>query len=109
MAPQADHDIGVDHPDCDHARVNVKGDKEQCHCSEKEKDRRDNADSRERYRDIDKKFNEHDNIRDIIMQSFSQKRKSTVRVEDTASEQLHPGGEGDKISGVYFRVLMIIK
>lgn len=101
-APHADHNIGVDHPDSDHARVTVKADKEQCQRSEKEKDRRDNADSREWYRDIDKKINDYDNSREISMQSFSQKRKSTIRAEDTASEQLHPGREGDKISIVRF-------
>lgn len=95
MAPHADHDMGVNHPDCDHARVTIKGDKDKCQYSEKEKDRRDNTDSREQYRDIDKKFNEHDNSRDISMQSFSLKKKSTIRVEDTTSEKLRPGGEGE--------------
>ncbi|XP_022999276.1 paired amphipathic helix protein Sin3-like 3 isoform X1 [Cucurbita maxima] len=94
MASHADHDVGVNHPDCDHARVTIKGDKDKCQYSEKEKDRRDNTDSREQYRDVDKKFNEHDNSRDISMQSFSLKKKSTIRVEDTASEKLRPGGEG---------------
>lgn len=98
MASHDDHDIGVDHPDSDHARVTV--DKAQCQHSEKEKDRKDNTYSRERYRDIDKRVNKHDNSRDISVQRFPHKRKSTFRVEDTVSEKWHPGGEGDKNSGV---------
>ncbi|XP_022150309.1 paired amphipathic helix protein Sin3-like 4 isoform X2 [Momordica charantia] len=91
MASHDDHDIGVDHPDSDHARVTV--DKAQCQHSEKEKDRKDNTYSRERYRDIDKRVNKHDNSRDISVQRFPHKRKSTFRVEDTVSEKWHPGGE----------------
>lgn len=94
MAPHADHDIGVNHPDYDHARVTIKGDKEKCQHSEKEKDRRDNTDSMEQYRETDKKFNEHDNGKDISMLSIPQKRKSIVR-EDTTSVKLHLGGEGE--------------
>ncbi|CAK9308573.1 unnamed protein product [Citrullus colocynthis] len=93
MAPHADHDIGVNHPDYDHARVTIKGDNEKCQHSEKEKDRRENTDSMEQYGETDKKFNEHDNGKDISMQSIPQKRKSIVR-EDTTSVKLHLGGEG---------------
>lgn len=95
MAPHAYHDIGVNHPDCDHARVTIKGDKEKCQHSEKEKDRRDNTDSMEKCREIDKRFIEHDSGKDISMQSFPQKRKSSVRVEDTTSVKWHLGGEGN--------------
>lgn len=51
----------------------------------------------EQCREIDKKFIEHDSSKDISMQSFSQKRKSSVRVEDTTSVKWHLSGEGNFI------------
>lgn len=94
MGSYADHDLSVDRPDPDHDRALMKVDKEQRRRGEKEKERREDRERRERDRD-DRDF-DHDGSRDFNMQHFPHKRKSARRTEDLATEQLHPGGEGDE-------------
>lgn len=98
LASHGDRDLSVDRPDPDHDRSLMKADKEQRRRGEKEKERREDRERRERERD-DRDF-EHDVSRDFNLQRYPHKRKSARRVEDSAGEQIHQGGDGDENFGL---------
>ena len=87
----------------------MKLDKDQRRRGEKEKERREDRDRREHDRDrVDRDY-EHDGRRDFNMHRFPPKRKSARRIDDSSTEQMHPGGEGDENFGVHLSFLMMIK
>lgn len=96
MVSHTDRDLSVDRPDPDLDRAVMRLDKEQRKRGEKEKERRDDRERRDR---DDRDF-EHDGNRDSSMHRYPHKRKSARRVEDSAAEQLHQGGEGDENFGI---------
>lgn len=96
MVSHADRDLSVDRPDPDHDRGVMRIDKEQRKRGEKEKERREDRERRER---DDRDF-EQDGNGDSNMHRYPHKRKSGRRVEDSAAEQLHQGGEGDENFGI---------
>ncbi|XP_023512218.1 paired amphipathic helix protein Sin3-like 4 isoform X2 [Cucurbita pepo subsp. pepo] len=90
----AERDLSVDRPEPDHDRSLMKLDKDQRRRGEKEKERREDRDRREHDRDrVDRDY-EHDGRRDFNMHRFPPKRKSARRIDDSSTEQMHPGGEG---------------
>uniref|UniRef100_A0A803PD15 Histone deacetylase interacting domain-containing protein n=1 Tax=Cannabis sativa TaxID=3483 RepID=A0A803PD15_CANSA len=93
-----DRDLSVDRPDQDHDRSLMKVDKDQRRRGEKEKERREDRERRERERD-DRDF-EHDGNRDFNVQRYPHKRKSGRKIEDSAAEQIHQGGDGDEHFGL---------
>ncbi|XP_062111773.1 paired amphipathic helix protein Sin3-like 4 isoform X2 [Humulus lupulus] len=99
-----DRDLSVDRPDQDHDRSLMKVDKDQRRRGEKEKEkekekeRREDRERRDRERD-DRDF-EHDGIRDFNVQRYPHKRKSGRKIEDSAAEQIHQGGDGDEHFGL---------
>ncbi|XP_022151191.1 paired amphipathic helix protein Sin3-like 4 isoform X1 [Momordica charantia] len=101
IVSHAERDLSVDRPEPDHDRALLKLDKDQRRRGEKDKERREDRDRREHDRDrVDRDY-EHDGRRDFNMHRFPHKKKSARKIDDSSTEQLHPGGEGDENFGVH--------
>lgn len=85
-APHADRDLNVEHPDPDHDRVMMKGEKEQRRLGEKERDKSEDRDRRDREQD-DRDF-ENDGSRDFNMR-FPHKRSGKPARREVGDSTAH--------------------